>query len=590
MYFGDVKSIPKLSDIISEIKQLEKNTEGYKNVKIFILRTLTIEPILPFLNWVFLKNNLKPEIYIEDFGVVESSFYNTKTNGLIENADVVLFSPFLDFIDLNSQRPEWNNSVLKDRLGQIYSLLNKKKKGITLSFNFLHPTTDVFGGLSATITNSKSEQIRQLNVHQMQLIQEKPGQSFLIDLNQILTNLGANNSLDMRGLYMNKAPFKNEFLMHISFSILKKVLALKGHTKKALILDCDNTLWGGVIGEDGLKGIKLDKDMYPGNVYYRFQQEIIDLNKKGVILALCSKNNEKDVFEVLDNHPDILIKKNHLSYWKVNWQDKASNIKEIAEFLNIGLDSLVFVDDNPIEIELVKTQIPQVACMQVPANIYELPGLLSKNGFFDTLTVTDEDRKKTLMYQQEANRKTAAHSMSIQDKGDFLKSLELECIIHQIIDAEVSRVSQLSQKTNQFNFNTIRMTEAELINRKNSADYAIYTCSVSDRFGDSGLTGVIVLKNEKSYIQIENFFMSCRVLGRSVEEIFMKTSLAKAMEIWKNKPLRASYNKTNKNILVENYWDNLKINPIESTENGKKYNFLFGDIKFPVQNFIKIID
>lgn len=590
MYVCDVKNIPKLSDLLSEVKELEKKSSSFKKVNIFVLRTLTIEPIVPFLKWVFLKNNLIPDIYIEDFGVVESSFYNSKTSDLIEKADVVLFFPFLDFIDLNSQRPGWTNEILKDRLRQIYSLLNKKKNGITLSFNFLNSIVDVLGGLSTTTNYSKSEQIRQLNVFQAQLVQENPGQSFLIDLNQILIQLGVSNSLDMRGLYMNKAPFKNEFLIHMSFSILKKVLALKGNSKKALILDCDNTLWGGVIGEDGIKGIKLDKDLYPGNVFYRFQQEIVDLNQKGVILALCSKNNEKDVFDVLDGHPDILIKRNHLSYWKVNWQDKASNIKEIAEFLNIGLDSFVFVDDNPIEIELVKNQIPQVACVQVPSNIYDLPGILSKNGYFDTLTITEEDRKKTLMYQQEANRKSVTHKLSTEDKHEFLKSLELVCIIHNVTDAEVPRVSQLSQKTNQFNFNTIRMSEAEVISRSISSDYAVFTCQVSDRFGDSGLTGVIILKNTDSYIEVENFYMSCRVLGRSVEAIFMKKTLSKMFDVWGVKPIHATFTKTNKNVLVENYWEDLKIKPIESSSEFKKYQFKFNEIDFPLENYIKIIE
>lgn len=590
MYIGDIKNTPKLSEIISEVRSLESSSANLKKVNIFILRTFTVEPLIPFLKWIFLKNNMLPEINIEDFGVVESSFYNPKTQSLIENSDILIFFPYLDFIDLNSQRPGWNNENVKDRLAKIYSLLKTKKNGITLSFNFLNALNDVMGGLSATTSHSKSEQIKNLNQYQAQLVQESPGKSFLVDLNQILLNLGLENSLDYRGLYMNKAPFKNEFLINIAYSVLKKALALKGNSKKVLVLDCDNTLWGGVIGEDGISGIKLDKDLYPGNVFYRFQQEIIDLNEKGVILVLCSKNNEADVFEVLDNHPDILIKKNHLSYWKVNWVDKATNIREMAEFLNLGLDSFVFVDDNPIEIELVKTQLPQVACVQVPKNIYELPGILSKNGYFDTLTVTDEDRKKTQMYQQEASRKTFQQGLTVEDKSEFLKSLDLVCTIHKIKDSEISRVSQLSQKTNQFNFNTVRMSEADVISRNNSSEYAVFTCHVSDRFGDSGLTGVIVLKNTESNITIENFFMSCRVLGRSVEAIFMKTVISKMQELWGKKPIYATYTKTNKNILVENYWEELSIKPEQVTNEGKTFHFGYDDIVFPLENHIKIIE
>ena len=217
-------------------------------------------------------------------------------------------------------------------------------------------------------------------------------QFFLVDFERIIRLLGEEKTIDYRFWYTSKALFKKDFLNAYAQEIVKIAKALKGRTKKCLVLDCDNTLWGGIIGEDGISGIKLDKHIYPDKLYYEFQQNVINLHERGIIIALCSKNNEEDVWEILDNHPSCLLKRRHVAAWRINWDDKSSNIKSIANELNLGIDSFVFVDDSPLECELVKKMLPDVTVLQVPQKLYTYPKILLHDGWFDTLHISEEDK------------------------------------------------------------------------------------------------------------------------------------------------------------------------------------------------------
>ena len=255
---------------------------------------------------------------------------------------------------------------------------------------------------------------------------------------------------------------------------------LKGKAKKCVVVDCDDTLWGGVVGEDGLDGIKLDRNSYPGKAFYDFQTGLLHLAERGILVVLCSKNNEADVLEVLDKHPGCRLKRKHLSAWRVNWQDKASNIAEIAEELNLGLDSFVFVDDNPVECGLVKELLPEVTVLQVPQKLHELPSLLFEQGFFDAFRLTEEDHKRAQLYQSESPRRQSRGGFKSVE--EYLSSLETVAVIHRMRSGEIPRVAQLTQKTNQFNLHPKRYSERDVAAFADRPDAAVFTLSVSDRF------------------------------------------------------------------------------------------------------------
>lgn len=285
--------------------------------------------------------------------------------------------------------------------------------------------------------------------------------------------------------------------------------------KKCLILDLDNTLWAGVLGEDGVGGIECSGD-YPGKAFHWWQQALLELQHTGVMLAICSKNNLEDVETLWQNNPNLVLKKEHFVAWRINWQDKATNIREISQELNIGLESVVFVDDNPTERELIKQTLPMVSVPNFPTQPYELP-LLYKylvDNFFSVYKITDEDKLKTAQYHSNLERQQ--FETSFTDLEQYIKSLEIELSILPANDFSIVRIVQMTRKTNQFNLTTHRYTEAD-IKLMLQEKAKIFTLAVKDRFGDNGITGLIIIKDNT----IDTFLLSCRILGKGIEHAFL---------------------------------------------------------------------
>lgn len=341
-----------------------------------------------------------------------------------------------------------------------------------------------------------------------------------------------------------------------------------GHAKKCLILDCDNTLWGGVIGEDGLKGINLSPSEYPGCIYYEFQQTLLHLYERGVLLCLCSKNNEKDVFQVLEEHPHSLIQKKHLAAWQINWKDKGTNIKTLSTELKLNPDSFVFVDDSQNECEWVKNCFSEMEVLQVPSDLPLFPKLLLHHGWFDTLAFTEEDKKRTHLYQSERLRTSTRKKYENLD--DYLKSLNLELAVHAMEDEETTRVAQLTQKTNQFNLTTKRYSERDIKQFQQDPKARIYTMSARDRFGDYGLTGVLIAVLKDKTAHIDSFLLSCRVLGRNLEYAFLDFCLGELKTHWKMDSWQAKFIPTAKNEQVSDFWTRIGFGETGSNEKGHK--------------------
>jgi FkbH-like protein len=338
-----------------------------------------------------------------------------------------------------------------------------------------------------------------------------------IDLDGLQRYLGAANCSDSRKWYLYHQPYPEEFWMLLGEDIARTYAALIGLSKKCVVVDCDNTLWGGVVGEDGLEGIQIGST-FPGNAFCDFQQQLIDLHNEGVFISITSKNNEADVWEVFEKHDGMLLKRSHLAAWRINWLPKVENIKEIAVELNIGLDSFVFVDDSNFEIESVKQMLPQVTCIQVPEEPADLPDAFAAPRLFDRLSVTSEDLARTAMASQERGRKEA---MTTMNKEDFLKSLGLVVDVFEVGGAHVGRVVQLINKTNQFNLTTIRRTQDDVEALRAGNDHRLFAMRVNDRFGDYGLVGVAIVSISDLTWDLDTFLLSCRVLGRGVETAFL---------------------------------------------------------------------
>lgn len=337
--------------------------------------------------------------------------------------------------------------------------------------------------------------------------------------------------------------------------------------KKCLVLDLDNTLWGGVLGEDGMDGIKMSGD-YPGKAFHFFQEGLVQLCRSGVILALCSKNNESDVMEVWDKNPFMTLKKEHVSAWRINWNNKADNIKELSEELNIGLDSMVFLDDNPAERELVKQMLPCVEVPDFPARPYEIPPFFKSlvEKFFLVYSLTEEDCHKTELYKANANR--MAERKKFTDLSAYVKSLDIHIRILPADEFNVVRISQMCQKTNQFNLTTKRYAVSD-IKEKLAKGSLVYCMDVSDRFGDNGITGAIIVDKVGDGADIDTFLLSCRVLGKGVESAFLRSVLGRLMEMGISK-ITSTFSPTQKNLQVADFYDREGFTLVATNIDGSK--------------------
>ena len=353
--------------------------------------------------------------------------------------------------------------------------------------------------------------------------------------------------------------------------------------KKCLVLDLDNTLWGGVLGEDGIDGIKLSGD-YPGKAFHYFQEAILELSKSGVILAVCSKNNEEDVLEAWDKNPFMALKKESFATWRINWTDKATNIKELADELNIGLDSFVFVDDNPTERELIRQSLPMVEVPEFPAQPYELPvffkDLVEK--YFRVYSLTAEDKKKTEQYK--ANAQRAQAQRSFVDLDSFLESLDIQITIEKANEFNIPRIAQMTQKTNQFNLTTKRYTDAD-VRTFVEQGWKIWCISVADKFGDNGITGCIMVNGDT----IDTFLLSCRILGKGIERAFLNKILLLLKESGL-KTVLAHYAPTAKNAQVKDFFDRCGFHcEAEDAEGNKSYTIDFDSADLSVKEYYHII-
>ena len=355
---------------------------------------------------------------------------------------------------------------------------------------------------------------------------------------------------------------------------MKYVIGYLGITKKCIVLDLDNTLWGGIIGEDGFNEIKLGPEP-PGNAFMEFQRVLLSLHQRGIILAINSKNNFEDAIKVIREHPNMILKEEHFAAMCINWNDKVSNMKEIVKEINIGSDSLVFIDDDPVNREFVKSIFPEILVVNLsddPSSYaLEIENLID----FSVLKITDEDRNRGKMYLKQ--KKVIELEKTSTDLQTFLTQLDLKIIIKDVNEFTLPRVSQLILKTNQFNLTTKRYQEIDIQKMIKDPNFIITCVQVQDKFGDNGITGVFIIKKEnKKEWRIDTFLMSCRIMGRGIEKGIMAYIINKAKGN-KIEKINADFIPTQKNKPVENFLTDNKFKKEESSWTYK----IKSEIKLP---------
>lgn len=420
--------------------------------------------------------------------------------------------------------------------------------------------------------------------------QHKPVNTKIINTEKILIRLGIEKCFDWRNFYAASAPYSLDFFRHYVWFILPILLAAEGKSKKALIFDCDNTLWKNILGEDGFDNIKMSPETFDGRPFHEVQHLAVALAQKGILIGLCSKNNPEDVDRVLKSHPDMVLKDEHLAIQKVNWNDKAANLRQIADELNLSPDSLVFVDDSAFEIGLVNQQLPEVTTLLVPPNLTRYPQQIREiSRLFYQPAVTDEDRQKVRIYQQQAQREQARQEFS--NVEEYLRSLELKLKILKNDKNIVPRLAQLTQKTNQFNLTTRRYTENDIADFLNRKDYQIYAFSVADKFGDNGITGLAILKlnHEAASAQIDTFLISCRIIGRNIEFVFMDF-LVKKMRRQGFHKFEAEYIQTPKNQQAADFYHRCSFSRIDKKNDSALYELKLETYQSQNIDYIQVLN
>jgi len=418
-----------------------------------------------------------------------------------------------------------------------------------LFFNLADPGDGVFGNYASKVAWSLQNQIRQCNLELTRLAGEA-NDFHVYDLAALQATMGRAALFDPKLYYTSKFALTPDILPLVARDVVKMLAARKGSFLKCIILDLDNTLWGGVIGDDGLDRIQVG-ELGLGPAFTAFQSWLKQLRDRGIVLAVCSKNDEANAREPFLKHPDMLLHLEDIAVFMANWDDKATNIRRIKNIIDIDYGAMMFLDDNPAERQLVRESFPTMIVPELPADPSEYVTCLIGLNPFETASYTPQDAHRTGEYQVEAKRH--AEREKFVDLTDFLRSLEMRAVVQSFLPFNLPRVAQLTQRSNQFNLRTVRYTEKQIAELAGSPAHVTMTFELKDRFGDNGLISVIILEIQGDVFFVDTWLMSCRVLGRGMEQFVLNTIVRKARELGIRR-VRGEYIPTAKNGMVKDHY------------------------------------
>jgi FkbH-like protein len=496
-----------------------------RSVRIALLGNATLDHLQSYLRVECFRLGVRPTIYQCGFDQYNQDILDPASPLYAFEPDVLVCAihpsrifPVLHDdpfgLSVSERRAEIESGLLT--LQQLLDAFCQRSSALVLLHNMVLPQYPTLGILDSREELGQAAAFGEINLRLSELARTRYKNVYIVDEERVQSRVGKREATDPRLWYAAHMPWSAGVLSGLASEYMRYLRPLKGLNRKCVLVDLDNTLWGGVIGEDGLGGIQLGSEA-PGSAFVALQHELLKLWRRGILLAVCSKNNPDDALAALDNHPDMLLRSSHFAAQRINWNSKSANIREIAAELNIGLDSLVFLDDNPVERAQVRAELPQVLVPELPTDPAGYRGCLLELGVFDTLALTAEDRQRNAQYaDQKARREVEASIASGASLDDYLAALGMLVDIQPADELTLARVAQLTGKTNQFNLTTRRYTESEIADRM-ALGWRVLAARVKDRFGDNGLTGVIIAEPASRVWRVDTFLLSCRVMGRRVE-------------------------------------------------------------------------
>ena len=528
----------------------------------------------------FLEQPLKLELETLGLGcALHSSSYNTYVPEMLDAAsDSAAFRPDVAvFLTTPYNIADWpavgdsQDSVLElvDRicdhwLGLCAAFHSHTNCEIIINNQHLLPAR-VTGNLGSQLPWDRNSFLRQVN---SALGRKAPGYVHILDIDTLSSIHGVSKWFDPRFWHHSKQPVSFDCIVPLVRNLASIIGALYGRTAKCLVLDLDNTLWGGVVGDDGVEGLKIGEGNAEGEAFKAFQEYLLQLKRRGMLLAVCSKNEPENALAPFEQLPDMVLRRNDFVAFTANWNPKSEGLVEIARQLNIGLDALVFVDDNPAERALIRQILPEVKVVELSADPAEYPLLLDQSGWLELASLTSEDRDKTEQYRKNAQRSEL--QMQHSDYDSYLKSLEQRASIGEFEPQQLDRITQLINKTNQFNLTTQRLSRSEVEALMEHPDTLTACVRLADRFGDNGLISVLAGHREAAVLHVDLWLMSCRVFKRGVEYLLANYLFEQAAGLGLESVL-GTYRPTQKNKIVANLYADLGFEECGGEEDGTSY-------------------
>ena len=557
--FGlDLNQLTRLAKAMGKARAEGKSLEPLVPFRLAVLSNSTIDLVVPALVASAARHGIALEVIQPSYDQVAQEALTPDSKINASKPDAVLFA--IDYralpLKLSLGDTDAAAATVQGAMGYLQALRNGIKtnsNAVCIFQTFAPPVETLFGSLDRALPGTPRSLLESIN-HELARFVLSEG-DVLLDVAGLAQTVGLAGWHNTQLWNMAKFPFSDDLIPLYADHVARTVAAIRGKSRRVLILDLDNTVWGGVIGDDGLEGIKIAQGDATGEAHLAVQRLALDLRQRGIVLAVSSKNTDEVARTPFEQHPEMLLKLDHLAVFQANWNDKATNIQAIAEELSLGLDAMVFLDDNPVERGLVRKLLPQVAVPELPEDPAYYARTLTAAGYFEAAVFASEDLKRAGFYQDNARRANLQKQVGGVDA--YLASLDMTITFQPFDATGRSRIVQLINKSNQYNLTTRRYTEPEITAVENDPDVFTLQVRLADIFGDNGMISVVICRLAAAETwDIDTWLMSCRVLGRRVEHMVLREILehARAAGIVK---LTATYRPTDRNKLVVDHYAKL---------------------------------
>lgn len=565
-------------------KSMPADQLALRPLRIAILSSFTAAYLIDIFSFWLAASGIRAEIYVAPFDMVVQTVMDDASPLYAFKPDVVyLMTSFRD-VRLDC-RPGDTIDVVRDRVAAavdaragLWRILAERAKCVVLQNNADIPAYDEFGNLAGAAPWGSRNALRLYNVEL-----SNQADTVIVDFDHLSALFGKSTWIDNRHWFLAKTGFNLDACGLVASHVARLIAGAKGLAKKCLVLDLDNTLWGGVIGDDGLDGIKLGAGP-EGEAFAAFQTFARALNARGIVLAVSSKNDPKNAEEVFERHPDMRLKLSDIAVFRANWDNKVDNIKEIARILSLGLDSFVFVDDNPAERAIVRQMLPMVEVPELAEDPADYVASLAGLSLFETTAYSEDDGERARFYRENARREEFSQTAS--DLSEYLTNLAMRANVGTVDAFALPRMAQLINKSNQFHLTGTRYSEAEIAALADDPACDLLWFRLADRFGDNGLVSAVILRRVGNELQVDTWVMSCRVLGRSLEEFIVNTVFA-AARARHCATVTGTYRASAKNQLVAGLYRKLGFDPAGTTAETTSWRRTVPDDEHALQTFVE---